>query len=264
MNVAFVRNETIIFQGGQFELKDVISKYPTGEIAILGYNFLSSEKTENSCARKPLPEDLEAIRVSSDESIQLCYDFINSFFKSGKYENFSSYVYHSRGTFAHYGNGIIKVLEINSLYELMILDFLHCFIGDSSKRLCICQGCGRLFRKTQKNKIYCCSSCKTRSIHSRNMESPYYAAYHYMEQYLRRCIRSIENSERCTFQSKCAIEQSYKKWHSLAKNMMETLNKNTFGKTLPSEEYSRIRQEFKLRLFKIWDYCQSEEKKHHA
>lgn len=41
MNVAFVRNETIIFQGGQFELKDVISKYPTGEIAILGYQSVA-------------------------------------------------------------------------------------------------------------------------------------------------------------------------------------------------------------------------------
>lgn len=249
MKVAFIENKTIILNDVlPYEQAQAIKEYPTGNIAILSHNHAFTELADGK-KRLSVPQELEPLQTSPNESIQPAIDFIHSFYESEEKHFFST-----RKLCAYYGEEVIQVFEADSLSELIILDFLHCFVegNEKTKKLCICPCCGRLFRKNRANKIYCCWTCTTKAMHSRNMKSPYFAAYRNAIQYIRFQINSTKHLP-CSDLRKEALEKAYKKWHYFAKIELDELRKSTHDKTFSPEEYENIRQEFKTVLYKAWD-----------
>lgn len=66
-------------------------------------------------------------------------------------------------------NKIVLVYTVNSLCEYLKLDFYHANLSpDSVKHVSICPYCGKAFRMSQRNNLYCSKACKDKSIRANN------------------------------------------------------------------------------------------------
>jgi len=75
-------------------------------------------------------------------------------------------------SFVLLGNKIVLVYTVNSLYEYLELDFYHANLApDSVKYVSICPCCGRAFRMSQRNNLYCSKACKDKSIRANNKKT---------------------------------------------------------------------------------------------
>lgn len=251
MKVAFIKNETIILNDVlPYEQAQAAKKYSTGSIAILSYNYVLTREKEGEEHLSP-PQELEALRIIPDESIQPAIDFIHSFYEDKECDK---HFFSAQKLFAYYDEEVVQVFKVDSLSELIILDFLHCFVegNGKTKKLCICPCCGKLFRKNRDNKIYCCWDCTTKAMRSRNMKNPYYAAYRDTATRIRHQINSTKRLPGLDLYKE-ALESAYKEWHYFAKRKSNELRQSTCNKTFSPDEYKHIRREFKTCLYKAWD-----------
>ena len=125
-------------------------------------------------------------------------------------------------SFVLLGNKIVLVYTVNSLYEYLELDFYHANLApDSVKYVSICPCCGRAFRMSQRNNLYCSKACKDKSIRANNKKKPYYSKYRYLQQYHNRQLNRLRSQMADSLQKIERLQNAYDTWNKWARTEYE-------------------------------------------
>lgn len=115
-------------------------------------------------------------------------------------------------------NKIVLVYTVNSLYEYLELDFYHANLApDSVKYVSICPCCGRAFRMSQRNNLYCSKACKDKCIRANNKKSPYYSKYRYLQQYHNRQLNMLRSKMADSLPEMQQLQNAYNAWNEWAR-----------------------------------------------
>lgn len=121
-------------------------------------------------------------------------------------------------SFVLLGNKIVLVYTVNSLYEYLELDFYHANLSpDSVKHVSICPYCGKAFRMSQRNNLYCSKACKDKSIRANNKKSPYYSKYRYLQQYHNRQLNRLRSQMADSLPKIERLQNAYDTWNKWAR-----------------------------------------------
>lgn len=119
-------------------------------------------------------------------------------------------------------NKIVLVYTVNSLCEYLKLDFYHANLSpDSVKHVSICPYCGKAFRMSQRNNLYCSKACKDKSIRANNKKSPYYSKYRYLQQYHNRQLNRQRSQMADSLQKIERLQNAYDTWNKWARTEYE-------------------------------------------
>lgn len=125
-------------------------------------------------------------------------------------------------SFVLLGNKIVLVYTVNSLYEYLELDFYHVNLAsDSVKYVSICPCCGKAFRMSQRNNLYCSKACKDKSIRANNKKSPYYSKYRYLQQYHNRQLNRQRSQMADSLPKIERLQNAYDTWNKWARTEYE-------------------------------------------
>lgn len=147
-------------------------------------------------------------------------------------------------------NKIVLVYTVNSLCEYLKLDFYHANLSpDSVKHVSICPYCGKAFRMSQRNNLYCSKACKDKSIRANNKKSPYYSKYRYLQQYHNRQLNRQRSQMADSLPKIERLQNAYDTWNKWARTEYEqaTMAYN-FGQQKEQESV----ENFGERLKKEW------------
>ena len=119
-------------------------------------------------------------------------------------------------------NKIVLVYTVNSLCEYLKLDFYHANLSpDSVKHVSICPYCGKAFRMSQRNNLYCSKACKDKSIRANNKKSPYYSKYRYLQQYHNRQLNRQRSQMADSLPKIERLQNAYDTWNKWARTEYE-------------------------------------------
>lgn len=119
-------------------------------------------------------------------------------------------------------NKIVLVYTVNSLCEYLKLDFYHANLSpDSVKHVSICPYCGKAFRMSQRNNLYCSKACKDKSIRANNKKSPYYSKYRYLQQYHNRQLNRQRSQMADSLPKIERLQNTYDTWNKWARTEYE-------------------------------------------
>lgn len=119
-------------------------------------------------------------------------------------------------------NKIVLVYTVNSLCEYLKLDFYHANLSpDSVKHVSICPYCGKAFRMSQRNNLYCSKACKDKSIKANNKKSPYYSKYRYLQQYHNRQLNRQRSQMADSLPKIERLQNAYDTWNKWARTEYE-------------------------------------------
>lgn len=125
-------------------------------------------------------------------------------------------------SFVLLGNKIVLVYTVNSLYEYLELDFYHANLApDSVKYVSICPCCGRAFRMSQRNNLYCSKACKDKCIRANNKKNPYYSKYRYLQQYHNRQLNRLRSQMADSLPKIERLQNTYDTWNKWARTEYE-------------------------------------------
>lgn len=147
-------------------------------------------------------------------------------------------------------NKIVLVYTVNSLYEYLKLDFYHANLSpDSVKHVSICPCCGKAFRMSQRNNLYCSKACKDKSVRANNKKSPYYAKYRYLQQYHNRQLNRLRSKMADSLPEMQQLQNAYDTWNKWARAEYEQATRvYDFGQQKEQESV----ENFGERLKKEW------------
>lgn len=147
-------------------------------------------------------------------------------------------------------NKIVLVYTVNSLCEYLKLDFYHANLSpDSVKHISICPCCGRAFRMSQRNNLYCSKACKDKSIRANNKKSPYYSKYRYLQQYHNRQLNRLRSQMADSLPKIERLQNAYDTWNKWARTEYEQATRvYNFGQQKEQESV----ENFGERLKKEW------------
>lgn len=119
-------------------------------------------------------------------------------------------------------NKIVLVYTVNSLCEYLKLDFYHANLSpDFVKHVSICPYCGKAFRMSQRNNLYCSKACKDKSIRANNKKSPYYSKYRYLQQYHNRQLNRQRSQMADSLPKIERLQNAYDTWNKWARTEYE-------------------------------------------
>lgn len=119
-------------------------------------------------------------------------------------------------------NKIVLVYTVNSLCEYLKLDFYHANLSpDSVKHVSICPYCGKAFRMSQRNNLYCSKACKDKGIRANNKKSPYYSKYRYLQQYHNRQLNRQRSQMADSLPKIERLQNAYDTWNKWARTEYE-------------------------------------------
>lgn len=119
-------------------------------------------------------------------------------------------------------NKIVLVYTVNSLCEYLKLDFYHANLSpDSVKHVSICPYCGKAFRMSQRNNLYCSKACKDKSIRANNKKNPYYSKYRYLQQYHNRQLNRQRSQMADSLPKIERLQNAYDTWNKWARTEYE-------------------------------------------
>lgn len=147
-------------------------------------------------------------------------------------------------------NKIVLVYTVNSLYEYLKLDFYHANLSpDSVKHVSICPYCGKAFRMSQRNNLYCSKACKDKGIRTNNKKSPYYSKYRYLQQYHNRQLNKLRSKMADSLPEMQQLQNAYDTWNKWARAEYEQATRvYNFGQQKEQESV----ENFGERLKKEW------------
>lgn len=147
-------------------------------------------------------------------------------------------------------NKIVLVYTVNSLCEYLKLDFYHANLSpDSVKHISICPCCGRAFRMSQRNNLYCSKACKDKSIRANNKKNPYYSKYRYLQQYHNRQLNRLCSQMADSLPKIERLQNAYDTWNKWARTEYEQATRvYNFGQQKEQESV----ENFGERLKKEW------------
>lgn len=147
-------------------------------------------------------------------------------------------------------NKIVLVYTVNSLYEYLKLDFYYANLSpDSVKHVSICPYCGKAFRMSQRNNLYCSKACKDKSIRANNKKSPYYSKYRYLQQYHNRQLNRLRSKMADSLPEMQQLQNAYDTWNKWARAEYEQATRvYNFGQQKEKESV----ENFGERLKKKW------------
>lgn len=147
-------------------------------------------------------------------------------------------------------NKIVLVYTVNSLCEYLKLDFYHANLSpDSVKHISICPCCGRAFRMSQRNNLYCSKACKDKSIRANNKKKPYYSKYRYLQQYHNRQLNRLRSQMADSLPKIERLQNAYDTWNKWARTEYEQATRvYNFGQQKEQESV----ENFGERLKKEW------------
>ena len=153
-------------------------------------------------------------------------------------------------SFVLLGNKIVLVYTVNSLYEYLELDFYHANLApDSVKYVSICPCCGRAFRMSQRNNLYCSKACKDKCIRANNKKKPYYSKYRYLQQYHNRQLNRLRSQMADSLPKIERLQNAYDTWNKWARTEYEQATRAyNFGQQKEQESV----ENFGERLKKEW------------
>lgn len=153
-------------------------------------------------------------------------------------------------SFVLLGNKIVLVYTVNSLYEYLELDFYHANLApDSVKYVSICPCCGRAFRMSQRNNLYCSKVCKDKCIRANNKKNPYYSKYRYLQQYHNRQLNRLRSQMADSLPKIERLQNAYDTWNKWARTEYEQATRvYNFGQQKEQESV----ENFGERLKKEW------------
>lgn len=153
-------------------------------------------------------------------------------------------------SFVLLGNKIVLVYTVNSLYEYLELDFYHANLApDSVKYVSICPCCGRAFRMSQRNNLYCSKACKDKCIRANNKKKPYYSKYRYLQQYHNRQLNRLRSQMADSLPKIERLQNTYDTWNKWARTEYEQATRvYNFGQQKEQESV----ENFGERLKKEW------------
>lgn len=130
-------------------------------------------------------------------------------------------------TFALLDNRIVQIYTVKDLYEYLALDFYRAICPpESVKQIGLCPCCKKVFRKSQRNKLYCSKACKDKSIKENNRKaSPYYAKYRYLQQYNNRQLNKQRRQMAESPQQVQKLQDAYDAWNEWARVEFEQATK---------------------------------------
>ena len=147
-------------------------------------------------------------------------------------------------------NKIVLVYTVNSLYEYLELDFYHANLApDSVKYVSICPCCGRAFRMSQRNNLYCSKACKDKCIRANNKKSPYYSKYRYLQQYHNRQLNMLRSKMADSLPEMQQLQNAYDTWNKWARTEYEQA---TRGYNLGQQKEQESVDDFSERLKRKW------------
>lgn len=147
-------------------------------------------------------------------------------------------------------NKIVLVYTVNSLYEYLELDFYHANLApDSVKYVSICPCCGRAFRMSQRNNLYCSKACKDKCIRANNKKSPYYSKYRYLQQYHNRQLNMLRSKMADSLPEMQQLQNAYDTWNKWARTEYEQA---TRGYNLGQQKEQESVEDFSERLKRKW------------
>lgn len=115
-------------------------------------------------------------------------------------------------------NKIVLVYTVNSLNEYLKLDFYYANLSpDSVKHVSICPYCGKAFRMSQRNNLYCSKACKDKGIRANNKKSPYYSKYRYLQQYHNRQLNRLRSQMADSLPKIERLQNAYNAWNEWAR-----------------------------------------------
>lgn len=121
--------------------------------------------------------------------------------------------------FALLGNRIVQVYTVKDLREYLLLDLYYAnFVPDFSKKIAICPCCGKTFRLSQRNKVYCSKACKDKSIRANNKKDPYYSKYRYLQQYNNRQLNKQRRRMADSSLQAQKLRDAYTTWNKWARS----------------------------------------------
>ena len=119
-------------------------------------------------------------------------------------------------------NKIVLVYTVNSLCEYLKLDFYHANLSpDSVKHVSICPYCGKAFRMSQRNNLYCSKACKDKSIRANNKKSPYYSKYRNLQQNHNRQLNRQRSQMADSLPKIERLQNAYDTWNKWARTEYE-------------------------------------------
>lgn len=153
-------------------------------------------------------------------------------------------------SFVLLGNKIVLVYTVNSLYEYLELDFYHANLAPNSvKYVSICPCCGRAFRMSQRNNLYCSKACKDKCIRANNKKKPYYSKYRYLQQYHNRQLNRLRSQMADSLPKIERLQNAYDTWNKWARTEYEQATRvYNFGQQKEQESV----ENFGERLKKEW------------
>lgn len=153
-------------------------------------------------------------------------------------------------SFVLLGNKIVLVYTVNSLCEYLKLDFYHANLSpDSVKHVSICPYCGKAFRMSQRNNLYCSKVCKDKCIRANNKKSPYYSKYRYLQQYHNRQLSRLRSKMADSLPEMQQLQNAYDAWNEWARTEYEQA---TRGYNLGQQKEQESVEDFSERLKKEW------------
>lgn len=153
-------------------------------------------------------------------------------------------------SFVLLGNKIVLVYTVNSLYEYLELDFYHANLApDSVKYVSICPCCGRAFRMSQRNNLYCSKACKDKSIRANNKKKPYYSKYRYLQQYHNRQLNRLRSKMADSLPEMQQLQNAYDTWNEWARTEYEQATRDY---NLGQQKEQESVEDFSERLKRKW------------
>lgn len=147
-------------------------------------------------------------------------------------------------------NKIVLVYTVNSLNEYLKLDFYHANLSpDSVKRVSICPYCGKAFRMSQRNNLYCSKVCKDKCIRANNKKSPYYSKYRYLQQYHNRQLSRLRSKMADSLPEMQQLQNAYDTWNEWARTEYEQATRDY---NLGQQKEQESVEDFSERLKRKW------------
>lgn len=147
-------------------------------------------------------------------------------------------------------NKIVLVYTVNSLNEYLKLDFYHANLSpDSVKHVSICPYCGKAFRMSQRNNLYCSKVCKDKCIRANNKKSPYYSKYRYLQQYHNRQLSRLRSKMADSLPEMQQLQNAYDTWNEWARTEYEQATRDY---NLGQQKEQESVEDFSERLKRKW------------
>lgn len=128
-------------------------------------------------------------------------------------------------TFALLENRIVPVYTVNNLHEYLLLDLYHSNLSpNSTKKIAVCPCCKRVFRLSQRNKVYCSKYCKDKNIRANSRKGPYYSEYRYLQQYNNRQLNKWRRNMVDSSPQAQKLQDAYHAWNEWARSEYEQVS----------------------------------------